>query len=296
MSSSDTDDALDTVPLFIHVYDSTTNTLKVVFQDCAEPRIIHKFSHQPAATPPTEIATATATPNSKEVETQQLNKVTGFLALPGSLRKTSILAWAQSGYKAGPQTHLASSGSGTLSNSLWSKRVVRVADLLGVKIGNPNDSASRPLNSLGDDEAEAIRGRYLAAHVEPKLAVHALYVLLKDFLPKGRGRISLSHLRVLRNARWEDGSKPRFQIVISRGACIWCRRFVRTLANVSGIDLTIVVGQRLTKVEYASSTRSRDNSTPYTPRKAKEKVEPKGILPKPLPATPELEAPAWMKK
>ncbi|RDA83228.1 hypothetical protein CP532_5788 [Ophiocordyceps camponoti-leonardi (nom. inval.)] len=186
-------------------------------------------------------------------------KVTGFLALPDGPVGEKIIAWSKSGYGETSSPSVPP----TLANDIWTRRVVKVADLLGMKTGTPFDLAGESRENMTMEEARARKGRVRASHVEVKLAVHAIYVLLQIFLPKRKRRtMSIKTLKKLRGLRWDDGSSLAFRIVISRENCTWCGAFVRTLSRVTGVEMKIVPCKRIPAFEpvlYNMSNRPVGN-------------------------------------
>ncbi|PFH58633.1 hypothetical protein XA68_13426 [Ophiocordyceps unilateralis] len=134
-----------------------------------------------------------------------------------------------------------------------------MADILGLRLESPFDRAGKPKLSrsglspeavaAAEADDELLRCRFQASHVEAKLALHAIYVLRRMFMPEeARGPISWHHLISLRDARWTDGSRPALNIVISRANCARCGSFVQKLAAMTAVDLRIVVGTELGEI------------------------------------------------
>ncbi|KAL7955073.1 hypothetical protein V8C34DRAFT_292589 [Trichoderma compactum] len=94
-------------------------------------------------------------------------------------------------------------------------------------------------------------GVFQGSHVEVKLAVHAICILLSSFgITQDLDNVSPEHLRGLRQASWDDGSKPAFEIYFSRKNCHFCGKFVRRLQSATGITLKLIWRDRLVKKVY----------------------------------------------
>jgi hypothetical protein len=118
--------------------------------------------------------------------------------------------------------------------------------ILGMGMGSPFDGVHRARNP------QYIDGVTKASHVEIKLAVHAIHVLLKTFAiaPENPRRLSRQHLERLRLARWEDGSRPAFEIYFSRKYCTFCKGFITRLEETTGISLQLRWRHRLVRYKY----------------------------------------------
>ncbi|KAJ6441554.1 isotrichodermin C-15 hydroxylase [Purpureocillium lavendulum] len=70
--------------------------------------------------------------------------------------------------------------------------------------------------------------------------------------------LTLATLARLRNARWDDGSKPRLEVYFSRRNCAPCGTFVRRLSEATGVRIDMIWRERLTRVVY----ETRDSGGP----------------------------------
>lgn len=102
-------------------------------------------------------------------------------------------------------------------------------------------------------------GNFHAAHVEKKLAAHAVYRVYADakridIKTAARHKLTLKDLRALRDFRFRDGAAPRFVIALRpptarQMACRICLRFVRDLSAATGIDIQLqVIGLQCSEV------------------------------------------------
>ncbi|KPM35681.1 hypothetical protein AK830_g10877 [Neonectria ditissima] len=173
-----------------------------------------------------------------------LNKTTGFLALVSpSTGERTVLAAAESGHGSGRFGDVLDAPPGVLANSLWTRRVVAVGRLLGLSMAGPFD------RGCGG-------GCFQGSHVEVKLAVHAVAVLLdvfkitRDF----DNDLEARHLRSLRGVRWDDGSRPCFEVFFSRRNCGACGKLVRCLEEATGVTIRLLWKPRLELRQYPKRT------------------------------------------
>lgn len=90
---------------------------------------------------------------------------------------------------------------------------------------------------------------FRASHVEVKLAVHAIYVLLKMWnIPTEK--VTLRELSELGRKTWSDGSRPRFEIYFSKKNCSACAKYVRKLEALTGVQIKLLWKERLVKIDY----------------------------------------------
>ena len=179
-------------------------------------------------------------------------KTTGFLALVTPSGRRVVLAWAESGHGLHKSGELLAKDHHLLSNRTWARRVLRLSKVLGMNMGHPYDKTGR-------------EGAFRSSHVEVKLGAHAIYVLLTMF-GIGRRGVTLESLRLLSSARWEDGSRPRFEIYFSKKNCNTCASFIKKLHEATGVEIRLVWGVRLEKMVYEK------NSLPERPKNAEEQI------------------------
>ncbi|UNI16518.1 hypothetical protein JDV02_002946 [Purpureocillium takamizusanense] len=74
------------------------------------------------------------------------------------------------------------------------------------------------------------------------------------------GSLDLATLTRLRDARWDDGSRPRLEVYFSRRNCVPCGMFVRRLSEVIGVRIDLIWRERLTHVVY--ETRAGSGGVP----------------------------------
>lgn len=197
-SSPDSVDFDPSTPFFYfyHIVDPSAATLTV---QVIGPNLTHTFHH----------ARARQHVGPAAISSRLARKTTGFLALSSHPRRRTVLAWAESGHGASPFGDLLDSRRqpGVLSNEVWTRRVVGVGALLGLSMEQPFDTMGmRAADGVGADAMDRLRGVFLGSHVEVKLAVHAVYVLLRIFglAPEAdlaSGAISRRQLRRLRAVR-----------------------------------------------------------------------------------------------
>ncbi|KAM0264898.1 hypothetical protein ACHAQJ_000414 [Trichoderma viride] len=237
----------DTLPTFYfhHIIDPIAATLRV---EVLGPNLAYTFRHDRAKEQRLSAST---------IFTRLERKTTGFLALRADTgKKRVVLAWAESGNGAGPRGDLLDPEPSVLPNDVWTQRVISMGKILGLRMRRPFDG--RLSRVTGQD----MTGIFLGGHVEAKLAVHAVFVLLNKFgITQDLDNVSLKHLKGLRSARWEDGSRPSFEIYFSRKNCNFCGKFVRTLQKATGIRLKLVWRDRLVKIVYDKRPLPKMNLT-----------------------------------
>ncbi|KAL7945852.1 hypothetical protein V8C42DRAFT_321751 [Trichoderma barbatum] len=239
---------------FHHIIDVAAATLRV---EVLGPNLAYTFRHERA-----KELRLPASSICKRLE----GKVTGFLALrTGTDQRRVVVAWAQSGHGIGLKGDLLDPDPSVLPNDLWTKRAITVGRALCLKMGRPYDG--RVFQTTG----VKMEGIFQGSHVEVKLAVHAICILLSSFgITQDLDHVSPEHLRALRQAAWNDGSKPEFEIYFSRKNCHFCGKFVRRLQRATGITLKLMWRDRLVKKVYEirPMTKANEANRPQQPREA----------------------------
>ncbi|KAF4980292.1 hypothetical protein FZEAL_3663 [Fusarium zealandicum] len=183
------------------------------------------------------------------IQMQLENKTVGFLALAAPSSQRVVLAAAESGHGAGRYGDMLDPQKGVLSNKVWTMRVVAFGKTLGMKMGRPFDSMNRA--PIAKNE-----GIFLGSHVEVKLAVHGICVLLEMFgITKDLNNVTIRQLRQLRAVRWEDGSRPVLEVYFSRKHCHPCRSLVRNLEEQTGVTIRLLWKHRLVPKIYPVTRR-----------------------------------------
>lgn len=246
-------------PLFYfhHIIDPKEATLRV---EVIGPNLVFTFTH--------ELAKKKLSPS--EIASRLERKTVGFLSLvaEGGNRRI-VLAWAESGHGVGRLGDLLDAGPSVLSNEIWTRRAIAVGKILAIKMGRPFDNICNPHRNatgiLEQQSREAYRGIYAGAHVEVKLAVHAIFVLLSTFnITQDLGNVQRQHLRMLRGARWEDGTRPAFEIYFSRKSCGLCMLLVRKLEEITGVRMKLIWRDRLVRIVYDKTKMRHKASTAAT--------------------------------
>ncbi|KAJ4855276.1 uncharacterized protein T069G_10834 [Trichoderma breve] len=240
---------------FHHIIDVDDATLRV---EVLGPNLAYTFRHERAK----ELRLA-ASVISKRLEA----KVTGFLALrTGRNQKRVVLAWAQSGHGISRLGDLLDPDPSVLPNDLWTKRAINMGRALSLRMNRPYDGIVTRTMGVRMD------GVFQGSHVEVKLAVHAICILLSSFgITQDLDNVSPEHLRALRQASWDDGSKPAFEIYFSRKNCSFCGKFVRRLQNATGITLKLIWRDRLVKKVYENR---RMDSSRANPPQSQDAIQP----------------------
>ncbi|EFY88529.1 hypothetical protein MAC_05423 [Metarhizium acridum CQMa 102] len=216
---------------FYHVIDAEKATLQSLILG---PNVSNTFSHAQAATYHT----------ASDIEAALARKTTGFLALlqPGTSPSRTILAWAESGHGHNPRGDFLDPTSSVLSNKRWTARAMKLAKEIGINMGHPYDRLT----------LDGKVGMFRASHVEVKLAVHAVYILLK-MAAMPTDRVTKADLKRLRARAWCGGARPRFEIYFSKKNCPACAKYVRRLEELTGAEIALCWKQRLVKIEYPKS-------------------------------------------
>ncbi|RSL57942.1 hypothetical protein CEP53_006308 [Fusarium sp. AF-6] len=238
---------------FHHVIDTETATLKVMVLGA---NLTFTFSHKRAlkVVRPSQIA--------KQLE----NKTTGFLALVTRSRERVVLVAAESGHGAGRFGDLLDPQKGVLRNDIWTRRVIAFGNTLGLRM-------NRPFDGMGRAAVAKVDGVFLGSHVEVKLAVHGICVLLSMFgITKDYDNVTVKQLRQLRTARWEDGSRPVFEVYFSRKHCHPCRGLVQKLSEMTGVPIRLLWKYRLIPKTYAVTCK------PIGPPRARDDPEPEVVV------------------
>ncbi|KAM0236818.1 hypothetical protein ACHAPO_004860 [Fusarium lateritium] len=69
-------------------------------------------------------------------------------------------------------------------------------------------------------------------------------------ITKDLDNITMEHLHKLRLVRWNDGTRPVFEVYFSRKHCIPCKLLVKRLSEATGITMRLLWRDRLVKKEY----------------------------------------------
>lgn len=115
-----------------------------------------------------------------------------------------------------------------------------------------------------------MRGMVQGSHVEVKLAVHAITLLLRSFgiIESSDVQITKSMLHKLRSVVWEDGTRPAFEIYFSRKYCYRCKKLVRRLQRATNIRIKLLWQPRLREFDHAK------DMTPINPAPMENKPRP----------------------
>ncbi|KAF4120378.1 hypothetical protein GMORB2_3179 [Geosmithia morbida] len=193
-------------------------------------------------------------------------KTVGFLALSRGPDR-HVVAWAESGHGVSRTGDVldAPAGGPVLANTLWTQRVIRVGRLLGLTMERPFDAMGRRRDGHHHHHHGEDAGVFLGSHVEAKLAVYAVCLMLRTFGVTDDldgPSLSLSHLHRLRRARWLDGTRPAFDIFFSRKNCAPCGSLVTRLQDATGLQLTLSWRHRLERKVYLR-TGGRGGGAPH---------------------------------
>ncbi|CEI66504.1 unnamed protein product [Fusarium venenatum] len=215
---------------FYHIIDPETTALTIRVLGA---NISFQFSHQRAK----------PFLSRSNILRQLENKTVGFIAVATPQSQRIVLAAAESGHGFGKYGDVLDRKTGVLPNSVWARRVVAMGKILGLKMRRPYDNPHR--RGTNTD------GIFLGSHVEVKLAVHGICVLLKMFgITKDLDNITMEHLHKLRLVRWNDGTRPVFEVYFSRKHCIPCKLLVKRLSEATGVTIRLLWRDRLVKKEY----------------------------------------------
>ncbi|RGP75787.1 hypothetical protein FLONG3_5544 [Fusarium longipes] len=215
---------------FYHIINPEKTTLTVQVLGA---NISFKFSHKRA-----KVHSSQST-----IARQLENKTTGFIAVATRESERIVLAAAESGHGCGKFGDLLDPKKGVLPNNIWTRRVVAMGKTLGMNMRRPYDNPGR--NGTNTD------GIFLGSHVEVKLAVHGVCVLLQMFgITKDLSKITMEHLHKLRLVRWDDGTRPILEVYFSRKHCKPCKSLVHKLSQATGITIRLLWRDLLVKKQY----------------------------------------------
>ncbi|ROT42044.1 hypothetical protein SODALDRAFT_347137 [Sodiomyces alkalinus F11] len=143
-----------------------------------------------------------------------------------------------------------------LWKTIWRDRVKRLAPMLKLPLGSIYDGAGK----AGSGRETAKQGNYHSSHVEKKLAVFALYTMLKAYGIRTGRYATAGQIRQLREAiqHEQPGEHAQFDIPISRKYCSLCPVFVQRLGNVSGIKFRFKIQHLVQRLPVPSSTTRTD--------------------------------------
>ena len=232
---------------FLHVVNAENATLTV---EVIGPNLTFTFQHSRAL----ELRLSKS-----QVESLLERKTCGFSTFIRGSDDRHVLAWAESGHGFGKNGDLldASPDSPVLNNRVWTLRVIRLGKLLGQRMGSPRDRIGAHAM-----EGQDSKGIFAGCHVELKLATHAVHTLLQMFditnPLQNNSIITRDHLQKLQHVRWEDGTRPRFEIYFSRKQCGLCGSFVRALETLTGVSIKLCWRQRLAHKVYATYASKSD--------------------------------------
>ncbi|OAQ96422.1 hypothetical protein LLEC1_03786 [Akanthomyces lecanii] len=169
-------------------------------------------------------------------------KTSGFLAAVTASQKRVVLAWAESGHGIGRRGDQLEAGRHVLGNARWASRAVALAKILDINLTSPFDKATTP------------NGSFQAAHVEVKLATHAVVLLLKlsraHIADSSGSALTRENLARLRQLQWRDGSPIHFQVFVSRRNCPRCGTFLSRLQELTGVRFDLKSGTRVVPIQY----------------------------------------------
>ncbi|KAI6784976.1 uncharacterized protein J7T54_008070 [Emericellopsis cladophorae] len=163
------------------------------------------------------------------------------------------MAWAESGHGSGRTGDVLDADAPVLHNTLWTRRTIHMGTMLGLTMARPFDKMGGIRGVNHDD----LKGVFLGAHVEAKLAVHAVCLMLRHFkIAKDLNNITIAELQALQEVKFENGEKPAFEIYFSRKNCAPCGNLVLRLVEMTGIDIKLNWRHRLTRMVYNQPSRA----------------------------------------
>lgn len=232
---------------FLHRIDVQNATLTV---EVIGPNLTFTFTHSRA------IRSEGCTPS--DIGSALERKTVGFLALVKKGDNRHILAWAESGHGLGRSGDLldAPNGSPVLASELWTRRVIRVGNILGIKMNRSFDN----MNNSADPSLD-VEGSFQGSHVEVKLAVHAAWVMLETFnITKELDHVTKEDLQKLKGIKWGNGSEPSFEVYFSRKNCPTCGNIVKGLSELTGIEIKMIWKDRLTLKQYYKPPKNKEQA------------------------------------
>lgn len=182
------------------------------------------------------------------IVSQLERKTVGFLVFVAPGTRT-VLTTAESGHGSGRYGDVLDVQENVLPNSIWARRVVSIGETLGLNMARPYDNMGFRGNRPD------LRGIFLGSHVEVKLAVHGICVLLEMFeITRKFDHISKDDLSKLRTVTLADGSRPFLEVYFSRKNCKPCGKLVEKLQEITGISIHLLWKDRLEVKTYPQPT------------------------------------------
>lgn len=181
------------------------------------------------------------------------NKTVGFVAIKSSpptpsstsVQSRKIIAWAESGHGLGIHGDTLLAGGYAMANRKWAKLTIQLAKTLGINDRHPYD-----FGHSGVYQEERV-GCFYAAHVEVKLATHAIHTLLKFFeIRHNPDKITRRTLAKLIGCRYKNGTIPVIEIYFSRRNCRHCERFITRLKISTGLQFRLIWKHRLDRIQF----------------------------------------------
>lgn len=149
-----------------------------------------------------------------------------------------------------------------LYKPIWRKRIKRFAAQVKLKLGSFTDGNGK----AGSGRLEDNVGEYNASHVEKKLSIFALYVMLRYFGIRTGRYATVNDVRKLRE-RLRQSARPgdlKLEILVSRHWCSSCKAFVTRLSRASGLDITMRVQPVVEVLPGAVSQDYKPNPDEHT--------------------------------
>lgn len=192
-------------------------------------------------------------PEARATPTVLEKKTTGFLTTVTASGKRIVLAWAESGHGIGsngdsllPQDHV-------LQNKTWAKSAIKLSRILGINFSSLFDG--------GERAGAGPPGSFQAAHVEVKLATHAVTLLLKLLheaakkkglrtITKSNYKITKQALLSLKQYKWKNNDAIHFEVYVSRKNCCRCGLFLQRLQEMTGVRFDLQWRERLVHIQY----------------------------------------------
>ncbi|KAK1585854.1 uncharacterized protein LY79DRAFT_670692 [Colletotrichum navitas] len=164
-------------------------------------------------------------------------KTCGFVGARDSNGQLRVLKLAVSGTSFKPRRD--EDNNDFIFHAKWATRVKHLAKRMKINLRTIYDGHHQKANLENT-------GNWRAGHVEKKLATHIVWTFLaKHRLVDKTRKVSLEDLRQLRQCLQQKGSKPQFELHLSRAPCGTfykpgrCVPFVRKLAQLTGVHFTI---------------------------------------------------------
>ncbi|PHH63498.1 hypothetical protein CDD81_5779 [Ophiocordyceps australis] len=161
----------------------------------------------------------------------------------------SILAWAESGHAAGSTGLCFNPSPPALCNLVWSTRALALARALGINMARPFDAMGSRCPVLQARRAGLFLASHVEVKLAT-YAIHVLLRLCGLYGSARGGDSLRHALWQLRRVEWPESRTPGFDIFLSRKNCPPCLEFMQRVYAATRIRIRIRWRHRVQTVSY----------------------------------------------